>query len=121
VVIGAFAAHRHRARTALNDYVLASNIENLRFTGNGDFTGIGNELANVFTGGAGDDFRRRRWSGHADGRQATTLMWPIIKATGLPAAGQVRDTVLTTLLSYTLGANSRTSSTLEMAISRHRQ
>ncbi|GAA0650730.1 beta strand repeat-containing protein [Brevundimonas lenta] len=35
--------------------VLAANIENLNFTGTGDFHGAGNASANVITGGAGRD------------------------------------------------------------------
>ena len=43
-------------QTALNSYYLvATTIENLTFTGTGNFHGIGTSLANVLTGGAGDD------------------------------------------------------------------
>ncbi|MDC7747220.1 calcium-binding protein, partial [Rhizobium binxianense] len=42
-------------RTALSSYTLGSNVENLIFTGTGDFSGTGNSLANVITGGAGND------------------------------------------------------------------
>ncbi len=43
--------------TTLNAYTLAatSNLENLTFNGTGNFAGTGNELANVITGGAGND------------------------------------------------------------------
>ena len=42
--------------TTLNSYTtLAGNVENLTFTGTGNFTGNGNGLANILTGGAGDD------------------------------------------------------------------
>lgn len=34
---------------------LAGNVENLTFTGTGDFRGIGNALDNIITGGSGDD------------------------------------------------------------------
>lgn len=34
---------------------LASNVENLTFTGSGDFRGIGNSLGNIIIGGSGDD------------------------------------------------------------------
>jgi Ca2+-binding RTX toxin-like protein len=40
---------------ALNNYVLAANVENLSFVGAGNFTGAGNILANAIAGGAGDD------------------------------------------------------------------
>ncbi|MCQ1769663.1 calcium-binding protein, partial [Neorhizobium galegae] len=44
-------------KTDLASYSLAAiaNIENLTFTGSGGFTGAGNTLDNVITGGAGDD------------------------------------------------------------------
>ena len=42
-------------QTSLNAYTLGANLENLTFTGSGDFTGTGNGLNNVITGGAGND------------------------------------------------------------------
>jgi Ca2+-binding RTX toxin-like protein len=42
-------------QTSRNFQPLAANVENLTFTGTGNFTGIGNALANVITGGAGND------------------------------------------------------------------
>jgi Ca2+-binding RTX toxin-like protein len=41
--------------SSLNAYTLCANVENLVFTGAGNFTGNGNALANVLTGGAGND------------------------------------------------------------------
>ena len=42
--------------TTLNSYTLASaTLENLTFEGRGDFNGVGNSVANVLTGGAGND------------------------------------------------------------------
>lgn len=41
--------------TSRNFQPMAANVENLTFTGTGSFTGIGNALANVITGGADDD------------------------------------------------------------------
>ncbi|MBW9056740.1 protease, partial [Rhizobium mesosinicum] len=32
-----------------------ANVENLTFTGSGNFAGTGNALANIITGGAGND------------------------------------------------------------------
>lgn len=45
------------AETTLNSFSLAAinNVENLTFTGVGDFTGTGNTLANTITGGGGND------------------------------------------------------------------
>ncbi|WP_139743900.1 peroxidase family protein [Aeromonas media] len=42
-------------QTALATYTLGANVENLTNTGNGTFTGNGNGLANVITGGGGVD------------------------------------------------------------------
>ena len=42
-------------RTTLSTYTLTSEVERLEFTGSGAFGGIGNELANRITGGAGND------------------------------------------------------------------
>ncbi|MBK1792876.1 hypothetical protein JHL21_00010 [Devosia sp. WQ 349] len=42
-------------RTSLPSYNLDDNVENLTHTGTGDFTGAGNNLNNVITGGAGND------------------------------------------------------------------
>lgn len=42
-------------RTTAATSTLAVNVENLTFTGTGNFSGTGNGLANVLTGGAGND------------------------------------------------------------------
>ena len=41
--------------TDSNTFKLAANVENLTFTGTGDFAGTGNGLANTITGGSGND------------------------------------------------------------------
>jgi Ca2+-binding RTX toxin-like protein len=41
--------------TSLASYTLGANVENLTYTGSGDFTGTGNGLANVITGGNGNN------------------------------------------------------------------
>lgn len=41
--------------TSSNSFTLAANIENLTFTGAGDFTGVGNGSDNIITGGLGGD------------------------------------------------------------------
>ena len=43
------------ARVSVNSYVLGSNVEELVFTGTGNFTGVGNSSNNTMTGGDGDD------------------------------------------------------------------
>ncbi|GAA0650722.1 beta strand repeat-containing protein [Brevundimonas lenta] len=42
-------------QTNRNQFTLAANVENLTFTGSGDFAGTGNASSNVITGGAGRD------------------------------------------------------------------
>jgi Ca2+-binding RTX toxin-like protein len=42
-------------QTASNNFTLANNVENLTFTGAGNFTGNGNGSDNVITGGNGND------------------------------------------------------------------
>ncbi|CAN5372874.1 hypothetical protein BH10PSE4_BH10PSE4_16780 [soil metagenome] len=42
-------------KAAIGSYSLGANIENLIFTGSGNFSGFGNVLANVITGGSGND------------------------------------------------------------------
>jgi Ca2+-binding RTX toxin-like protein len=44
-----------RVETALASYTLGAFVENLSFTGTAAFTGTGNGLANVLTGGNGGD------------------------------------------------------------------
>ncbi len=44
--------------TAFSAYALRAHIENLTYTGASNFSGVGNELANVITGGAGADVLR---------------------------------------------------------------
>ncbi|PVZ57188.1 heme peroxidase [Pseudomonas sp. B1(2018)] len=42
-------------QTTLASYTLGANVENLLYTGTGNFTGNGNALNNVMTGGVGND------------------------------------------------------------------
>ena len=49
---------RDRVETTLTTYALTANVEDLTFVGTGDFTGIGNALANVIIGGTGADTLR---------------------------------------------------------------
>jgi Ca2+-binding RTX toxin-like protein len=42
-------------RTALSTYSLGTHLDNLTYTGSGNFTGTGNSLANVINGGLGND------------------------------------------------------------------
>jgi len=96
-------------KTALTTYTLGANLENLTFTGVGGFTGTGNGLTNVITGGAGADTLSDGGVGGTDtligqGGNDTYL----VANTGdiiIEAVGGGTDTVKTTALSYTLGAN----------------
>jgi Ca2+-binding RTX toxin-like protein len=45
----------NRVKTPLQDFWLPSNVENLTYTGELAFAGVGNELVNVITGGQGND------------------------------------------------------------------
>ncbi|WP_123834379.1 calcium-binding protein [Methylobacterium currus] len=45
-------------RTGLAAYTLGDNVENLTYTGASDFSGTGNDLDNVLTGGSGNDTLR---------------------------------------------------------------
>ena len=42
-------------RVTWKDHVLATNVERLTYTGTGSFTGIGNAIDNIITGGNGND------------------------------------------------------------------
>jgi Ca2+-binding RTX toxin-like protein len=56
-VVEAIGEGTDTIETALNSFSLAgiANVENLKFTGAGDFVGTGNALGNVITGGGGND------------------------------------------------------------------
>jgi Ca2+-binding RTX toxin-like protein len=42
-------------KSTLSSYVLPNAVEKLQYVGTGNFTGIGNELANTISGGSGND------------------------------------------------------------------
>jgi Ca2+-binding RTX toxin-like protein len=93
--------------TALFRYALVSEVENLVFSGSGDFFGIGNALANVIAGsagadvldGAGGDDRLIGGGGNDTYRVDGAL--DVVSE----AAGQGTDTVLATSASYVLSAD----------------
>lgn len=103
-------------RTALASYTLAANVENLTFTGGGDFSGAGNGGNNTLTGGGGNDtlsgFAGSDW---LDGGSGADML---IGGTGndtyivddvgdvvTELGGQGADTVRTSLNTYTLPDN----------------
>ncbi|AZL68230.1 peroxidase family protein [Pseudomonas oryziphila] len=55
VVVEAAGGGIDTVRTSLASYALTANVENLTYTGVGNFIGLGNDLANVISGGAGND------------------------------------------------------------------
>lgn len=55
IVIEQFGQGTDTVTTTLNGYDLGENVEILIFTGTGDFTGSGNDLDNIITGGGWDD------------------------------------------------------------------
>ena len=55
VVVEATGAGTDTVQTSLGSYNLAANVENLNFTGVGNFSAIGNGLNNLINGGAGND------------------------------------------------------------------
>lgn len=61
------ASGEDTVRTALPVYVLPDNVEQLRFTGAGSFSGGGNGLANTIHGGSGDD--------RIDGGGGSDVLW----------------------------------------------
>ncbi|MBB3565913.1 serralysin, partial [Rhizobium sp. BK512] len=78
-------------------YTLGSNVENLTVSGTTTFTGIGNALNNILTGGAGIDTLK----GAAGDDTYVIGTGDIV----IENAGEGIDTVKTGLAAYTLGAN----------------
>ncbi|NEK20756.1 calcium-binding protein, partial [Rhizobium leguminosarum] len=85
-------------KTALTSYTLGVNVENLTFTGTAAFTGTGNELDNVITGGTGAD---HLIGGAGDDTYVVDNAGDVVTEN----AGEGNDTVKTALAAYTLGAN----------------
>ncbi|NNG24693.1 peroxidase family protein [Telluria aromaticivorans] len=92
-------------KTTLASYALFDHVENLTYTGNLDFFGEGNSLANVLTGSTGADT--------LDGKEGADTMAGsggadiyIVDNTAdviIEAAGAGLDTVKASALAYTLG------------------
>lgn len=105
-------------KTTLNAFSLGPlvNVENLKFTGAGDFTGIGNGLNNALTGGSGNDtLDSGAGKDTLDGGTGADSMtggmgndiYVVDNAgdTVTEGAGAGTDTVKTTLANYTLADN----------------
>ncbi|AGA73090.1 heme peroxidase [Pseudomonas plecoglossicida] len=94
-------------QTTLASYTLGANVENLTFTGAGNFTGTGNTLANTITGGAGNDLLNggagidRLVGGLGNDTYVVDNAGDVV----VEATAAGTDTVRATAASYTLGAN----------------
>ncbi|MCY1547383.1 RTX calcium-binding nonapeptide repeat (4 copies) [compost metagenome] len=55
VVVELAGAGTDTVWTSLATYSLTANVENLHFSGSGNFVGNGNDLANTLSGGSGND------------------------------------------------------------------
>ncbi|HYD38088.1 MAG TPA: calcium-binding protein [Allosphingosinicella sp.] len=121
-------------RTTLASYALTANVEILRYTGAGNFTGTGNDLHNYIYGAAGNDtlsggdgYDTLTGNGGDDTLYGGTGGDALVGGTGadymegnedndvyhvdnagdtvVEAAGEGTDEVYTTLTSYTLGSD----------------
>jgi Ca2+-binding RTX toxin-like protein len=94
-------------RTSLTSYQLGANVENLTYTGTANFTGTGNALANIITGGVGSDLLNggagadRLVGGAGNDTYVVDAALDVV----VEVLGGGTDTVQTSLASYTLGAN----------------
>jgi Ca2+-binding RTX toxin-like protein len=94
-------------QTAFASYLLDANVENLTYTGAGNFTGTGNALANTITGGVGNDLldggagADRMVGGAGNDTYIVDAATDVV----VEVAGGGTDTVQTSLASYTLSGN----------------
>src|SRR5262249_36160583 len=107
VVTEASGAGTDEVRTSLTSYTLGNNVENLRYTGSGSFTGTGNTLANVLMGGIDND--TLNGGSGADtmigGAGNDTYIVDVLTDVVTENANEGTDEVRTGLTTYTLGAN----------------
>ena len=107
VVTEALSAGTDEVRTSLASYTLGSNVEILRYTGSGSFTGTGNTLANILMGGIDNDVLNggsgadTMIGGAGDDTYTVDIATDIVTEN----ADEGTDEVRTALTSYTLGAN----------------
>ncbi|SPO61924.1 Heme peroxidase (fragment) [Pseudomonas inefficax] len=107
VVIETTGAGTDTVRTTLASYGMANNIENLIYTGVGNFFGGGNTLDNIISGGAGDDLLNGGIGADrlVGGLGNDTYMVDNAGDVLIEAAGGGTDTVRTTLASYGMADN----------------
>jgi Ca2+-binding RTX toxin-like protein len=116
IVLEAAGGGIDTVHSTLATYMLHDNVENLVLAGGGGAAGIGNALANRITGGSGNDtLHGVAGNDVLDGGAGADLMFGgsghdtyVADSLGdavIENANEGRDTVQTTLLTYTLGAN----------------
>ena len=107
VLIEATGGGTDTVRTSLDSYRMTSNIENLTYTGVGNFVGGGNTLDNIMIGGAGNDVLNGNAGSDrlVGGLGNDTYMVDNAGDLVIEATGAGTDRVLTELASYSLGAN----------------
>ncbi|BCL74572.1 hypothetical protein JHS3_03080 [Jeongeupia sp. HS-3] len=97
-------------QTSLSSYTLGNNVEQLSYTGTGNFTGTGNALANRLSGGSGNDVLNggagadTMIGGAGNDTYYVDVAGDVITET---ANGGI-DTVMSTLGTYTLANNVET-------------
>jgi len=107
VVIEATGGGTDSVRTTLASYGMANNIENLVYTGVGNFVGGGNALDNIISGGAGNDLLNggagadRLVGGLGNDTYVVDNLGDVV----IEATGGGTDTVRTTLASYGMAIN----------------
>ncbi|WP_141397955.1 beta strand repeat-containing protein, partial [Rhizobium phaseoli] len=108
VIIENAGAGTDTIKTALASYSLVaiSNVENLTYTGTADFTGTGNELANMITGGVGNDVLDGGAGVDAlvGGAGNDTYIVDNVSDVVTEAANAGIDTIKTALASYSLAS-----------------
>ncbi|KPH02758.1 hypothetical protein AEQ67_00010, partial [Pseudomonas sp. RIT-PI-q] len=116
VVVEVAGGGTDTVQTSLASYTLGGNVENLTYTGAGNFTGTGNALANIITGGVGNDVLNGGDGNDtlngglgADvmngGAGNDTFVVDNVGDTVTEALGGGTDLVQTSLTNYLLGAN----------------
>ncbi len=109
VVTEASAAGTDEVRTSLSSYTLGSNVEILRYTGSGSFTGTGNTLANVLMGGIDNDTLNGGSGSDTmiGGAGNDTYTVDALTTWMTENADEGTDEIRTGLTSYTLGSQCR--------------
>ena len=107
IITEAAGAGTDEVRTTLASYTLATNVENLTYSGSGNFAGTGNTLANLITGGAGNDALSGGAGSDTMIGGAGNDVYTVDVAGDVVTenADEGTDEIRTVLVSYTLGNN----------------